>query len=153
MGRTINEIIIHCADTPPNWKSGRPLAEKIAEIKSWHLARGFSDVGYHWIIDRTGEIGRGRPESTMGAHVQGRNSRSIGICLLGGKGSTERDLFHQHFTPMQQCYLTLLISQIRKRHQITHISGHNEYSQKACPGFRVEGWLKSIGLSTSWEVL
>lgn len=143
MTRTINEIIIHCADTPRDWKSTRPLSEKIAEIRSWHLARGFSDIGYHWIIDRNGEIGRGRPESTMGAHVAGRNSHSIGICLLGGKGTTERDLFHQHFTSTQDLKLRALMKQIRARHSITKISGHNEYAAKACPGFRVGDWLNS----------
>ena len=153
MARKISEIIIHCADTPPNWKAARPLAEKISDIRSWHVAKGLADIGYHWVIDRSGAIARGRVESTPGEHVTGRNSNSIGICLIGGRGSTERDLFNQHFTSMQDMYLTLLISQIRKRYQITRISGHNEYSQKACPGFQVEGWLNSKGWSTSWEVL
>ena len=144
MSRLINEIVVHCAATRPNWYSGRSLSEKIKEIRRWHLERGFNDIGYHWIIDRNGEIGRGRPESTMGAHVRGHNRNSIGICLLGGHGSSERDLFVQNFTGVQNLALRRLIWKIQTRYEITRISGHNEYAAKACPGFNVGTWLRTI---------
>ncbi|WP_420011991.1 hypothetical protein [Tateyamaria sp.] len=39
----------------------------------------------------------GRAESVVGAHCKGRNARSMGICLIGGHGSSERDAFQGQF--------------------------------------------------------
>ena len=140
--RPINEVIVHCAATRPNWMAGRPLADKVAEIRRWHTRdRGWRDIGYHWIIDRDGSVAPGRPESQIGAHVAGRNARTIGVCLLGGFGSRERDRFEQHFTPEQDRALRQLLREIQARHRITRISGHHEYAAKACPGFEVRPWL------------
>lgn len=141
-GKTpVSEIIVHCAATRPEWLAGRPLAEKTAEIRSWHVRdNGWRDIGYHWIVDRDGGVAPGRPESTPGAHVAGHNTGSIGICLIGGHGSSAGDDFHQHFTVAQERSLLQLIESIKTRAAITKISGHNQYARKACPGFRVEDW-------------
>lgn len=140
--RQINEIIVHCAATRPDWMAGRPLSDKISEIRRWHTRdRGWRDIGYHWVIDRDGTYSTGRGEGQVGAHVAGRNAGTIGVCLLGGFGSRERDLFEKHFTPAQDHALRVLLSEIQGRHRITRISGHNEYSAKACPGFQVRPWL------------
>lgn len=141
----VREIIIHCAATRPEWMQGRPLAEKVAEIRRWHVREnGWRDIGYHWIIDRDGSIAPGRPETVIGAHVAGRNSGTIGICLLGGLGSRETDQFDQHFTPAQARTLRALIADIRGRTDIQRITGHNDHTRaKACPGFKVAAWLAS----------
>ncbi len=49
-----------------------------------HLARGFTDIGYHWYITRDGKIHKGRDEAKIGAHTTGQNSHSIGVCYCGG---------------------------------------------------------------------
>ena len=36
----VTEIILHCADTRPDWMTGRPIAEKVAEIRRWHFDDG-----------------------------------------------------------------------------------------------------------------
>lgn len=138
----VREIIVHCAATRPDWMQGRPLADKVAELRLWHTRdRGWRDIGYHWIIDRNGDVMPGRPETVVGAHVQGRNSGTIGICLIGGHGSSENDRFAQHFTPEQDGALRNLIEAIGRRSAITRVSGHNEFAAKACPGFNVPRWL------------
>lgn len=141
-GKTaVDEIIIHCAATRPDWMAGKPLAAKVTEIRRWHVRdNGWSDIGYHWIIDRDGTVAPGRPEGTPGAHTQGHNTGSIGICLLGGHGSSAKDDFHQNFTVAQEDALVQLIESIKTRAKITKISGHNEYANKACPGFNVPEW-------------
>ena len=40
-GRHITKLIVHCSATP----EGKDFT--IADIKRWHLERGFSDIGYH----------------------------------------------------------------------------------------------------------
>jgi hypothetical protein len=72
--------------------AGPPLAEKIAEIRRWHVQqRGWRDIGYHWVIDRDGAVAPGRKETEVGAHVEGHNRGTIGICLLGGYGASADD--------------------------------------------------------------
>jgi hypothetical protein len=138
----VREIVVHCAATRPDWMQGRPLAEKVSEIRRWHRGNGWADIGYHWVIDRDGRLMAGRPETQIGAHTQGRNTGTIGVCLLGGHGSAASDRFAQNYTPEQDTALRSLIAAIRTRAQIDRISGHNEHAAKACPGFRVSEWLK-----------
>ena len=139
--KTVDMIFVHCAATRPDWMKDEPLSAKVAEIKRWHLARGFNDIGYHWIIDRDGAIVKGRDESTPGAHVEGHNTGSIGVSLIGGHGSNESDPFDKHFTSDQALALRNLINEIKHRTPIKHIRGHNEVSAKACPGFNVKRWV------------
>lgn len=77
--RKITDIVIHCADTP----KGKHF--DIKDIRKWHVEeRGWSDVGYHYVILLDGTIELGRPLETPGAHVKNHNSKSIGICYIGG---------------------------------------------------------------------
>ena len=46
--------------------------------------RGTRDIGYHFVIQRNGEVDEGRPIEQTGAHVKGHNHDSIGICYIGG---------------------------------------------------------------------
>jgi N-acetylmuramoyl-L-alanine amidase len=134
----VTEIILHCADTRPDWMAGRPLAEKVAEIRRWHVQqRGWRDIGYHWVIDLDGNVAPGRPESEIGAHVEGHNRGTVGICLLGGYGASADDPFEKNFTRAQMAAVKQLISEIRGRAAIRKVSGHNDYAPKDCPGFRV----------------
>jgi hypothetical protein len=42
--REINKIILHCSASRCNKDFD------VNDIKEWHLQRGFTDVGYHYII-------------------------------------------------------------------------------------------------------
>lgn len=54
------------------------------ELFQWHVReRGWSDIGYHYLVRRDGTIHPCRPVARSGAHVAGVNSRSVGICLSG----------------------------------------------------------------------
>jgi hypothetical protein len=135
-------IVLHCTATAPDWLKGRPLREKMDEITRWHKARGFSTIGYHWVIDRDGMYLPGRPENVIGAHVIEANRGTIGISLVGGLDGSATDQFSDHFTAEQRRTLKGLINSIRTRTQIKRITGHNEYAAKACPCFtlRNEVW-------------
>jgi N-acetylmuramoyl-L-alanine amidase len=142
--RPISELIIHCTATRPEWWAGRSLAQKTAEVRLWHTRdRGWRDIGYHYLIDRDGKVGTGRPLDQIGAHTQGRNTGTIGIALFGGHGSAVTDPFGANFTPEQERALIALIADLRGRFPITKVSGHNQYAAKACPGFDVPTWLAS----------
>ena len=141
--RRINEINIHCSATSPNWMAQRTGAERVAEIRRWHVEDNkWRTIGYHWVIDRDGRLYPGRPESQTGAFEPKVNATAIGVCLLGGHGSAATDEFHEHYTDEQDSALRGLIADIQERYPtVKRITGHNDYSSKACPGFKVARWL------------
>jgi N-acetylmuramoyl-L-alanine amidase len=141
--RKIDEIIIHCTATRPDWWAGKSAAAKVKEITRWHLDRGWSDIGYHYLIDRDGTVIAGRPLDRTGAHVKGHNTGTVGISLFGGFGGSAGDSFADNFTEDQERALLDLIAKLKSDHpSITKISGHNQYAAKACPCFSVPAWLK-----------
>lgn len=149
--RPLNEIIVHCTATRPDWWATRTTAQKVAEVKRWHVQdRGWSDIGYHFLIDRDGKVVAGRPLQTVGAHTQGHNTGTIGISLFGGHGSAATDAFFENYTPQQDKALRDLITHLMASYPtITKVSGHNEYAAKACPGFNVPTWYKFQSTSPS----
>ena len=150
--RPINEIIIHCAATRPEWGANQSAEWKRNQIDKWHKDRGWSGIGYHYVIDRDGTVVEGRPLERVGAHVKGHNTGSIGVCLIGGHGSSATDAFLDNYTPEQDKALRDLLA---KFPHIAKITGHNDYTNaKACPGFKVREWLnkpRSVASSTTMQ--
>lgn len=139
----VHEVAVHCSDTRPTWMGNRDFADQFAEIRRWHMEdRGWKDIGYQWVISREGKILAGRPETVIGAGIEGHNRGVIHVCLIGGHGSSENDRFSDNFTSAQNVTLRQHLQGIGMRTQIRRISGHNEWAAKACPGFNVPKWLK-----------
>ena len=141
--REIKRIIIHCSATP----EGRDVSAET--IREWHLKRGWSDIGYHYVVDIEGCIHGGRPIDRAGAHVKGHNKDSIGICYVGGV-EKERDengkwVAKDTMTDAQEHAVRELIYAIRMvtDNEIS-LHGHNEFSAKACPSFKVSEKFKDI---------
>tara|TARA_B110000908_G_C9967155_1_gene319517 strand:+ start:31 stop:567 length:537 start_codon:yes stop_codon:yes gene_type:complete len=139
--RQINELFIHCSATQPKWMAANSCQQKVEEIRRWHTDKGWSDIGYHFVVDRQGDVCVGRPVERVGAHAKGHNKNSIGICLIGGFGSDADDKFEEHYTDLQRKALENLIKDLTDTHSNAKIRGHNEVSSKACPGFRVKEYL------------
>lgn len=125
--RNINKIIIHCSATP----EGRDVS--IETIKGWHLDKGWNDIGYHYVIHLDGSIHKGRPDNIIGAHTQGHNSNSIGICYVGGCDIVMRPKDTR--TPEQKESLINLINELKKTYKTAVVHGHRDFSNKACPSF------------------
>ena len=129
-------LVVHCAATPADMDIG------VKEIRHWHLQRGFSDVGYHYIIRRDGTVEKGRTDTTPGAHARGYNMHSLGICMVGGskKNST---LAEDNFTQPQFKSLQKLLTDLKVSHPDAEILGHRDLPgvTKACPSFDVREWL------------
>ena len=129
--RTIKEIIIHCSDTP----EGKDFT--VADIRAWHKARNFSDIGYHYVIYRDGSVHLGRDINIAGAHCTNHNTISIGICYIGGReaGSTKPK---DTRTDAQKKALIKLLKDLKKLYPNATIHGHKEFANKACPCFEVK---------------
>ena len=141
--RQIDEINVHCSATRPGWMAGQPGQAKVKEIRRWHVeVNNWADVGYHYLIDRDGKCFHGRAVERSGAFEPKVNARAIGVCLIGGYAANATDDFEQHFTPEQDEALRKLIKYLRQAHPtIRKVTGHNDYSSKGCPGFKVGRWL------------
>lgn len=129
--RNLNRIVIHCSDS--TWGTGD-------DIHRWHLERGWDGIGYHFVITNgrakstdsyieknDGILQNGRPVTKVGAHVQGHNGDSIGICLIG-----------THWFSSKQLQITLpnLLTDLMFRYKIpaNKIYGHFELDEnKTCP--------------------
>lgn len=143
--RKVTEIIIHCSATAPGWMAGLSVDEQAAEIDRWHKANGWSGIGYHYVVGRDGTIATGRDIELDGAHVAGRNTGTIGICLIGGRGSSATDQPEQHYTTEQLDAARDLVDSLRTRFGPVPVTGHNQFSAKACPGFNAPRWMAGKG--------
>lgn len=126
--RRINEIIVHCTATP----EGRDYT--VADIRAMHKAQGWVDIGYHYLIYRDGSIHEGRNVDMVGAHCQGHNAQSIGVCYVGGvarDGKTPKDTR----TQAQKDALVHLLMQLVCLYPDATIRGHRDFAAKACPSF------------------
>ncbi len=133
-------IAVHCAATPPTLDIGR------AEIDRWHRAKGWLMIGYHFIIRRDGRVEIGRPVDAIGAHVEGYNSISVGICLVGGVDSKGRA--EDNFTPSQYAALAELLIELKAKYPGATIQGHRDFPKvaKDCPCFDVRKWVNETGV-------
>lgn len=126
--RNIKELIVHCSATP----EGKDYS--VDTIRQWHLQRGFSDIGYHYVIYRDGSIHIGRDESIIGAHCTGHNTNSIGVCYIGGcatDGKTPKDTR----TTEQKQSLVKLLKELKTKYPQASIHSHRDFANKACPSF------------------
>ncbi len=147
--RTIDRIVIHCSATEQF-----DTAWDVERIRKYHKApppegRGFRDIGYHFVVYIDGSVHPGRPIEQSGAHAQGFNDHSVGICYIGGliKGHPADTRTH-----LQKIALRNLVTTLRFVFPgIQHVNGHRDLSvdmngdgvitpnewMKSCPCFDV----------------
>ena len=153
--RNIKYIAIHCSATRANIDAGITLPGEdigVKEIRRWHMApkpdgRGWRDIGYHYVIRRSGEVETGRPLEQIGAHVANYNSNSIGICLVGGISETGKA--ENNYEPKQWESLAALVARLKKQWPKAIIQGHRDFPHvaKECPCFDARKWAKAEGLA------
>lgn len=136
--RYINRIIVHCTATP----EGR--VETVQSIRAMHLAKGWADIGYHYLIGLNGERWNGRNVNTVGAHCNGYNANSIGVCYVGGvdKNLKEKDTR----TQKQKDALVALLKDLRRLYPKAKICSHRDLDKhgKSCPSFDATSEYKNI---------
>lgn len=140
----IDSIIIHCSAT----RAGQDFKAK--DFDREHRNRGFSMIGYHYVIDLDGTIEEGRPLDMEGAHCNTKgtsgisyNKHSIGICYVGGLDSNDKPTDTR--TEAQKRALMELVSRLKHQFNITEILGHRDTSPDLNDNGIVEPneWIKS----------
>lgn len=131
--RNINLIIVHCSATP----EGKDFTVK--DIDRWHRQRGFNCIGYHYVVYRDGSVHAGRLEEQVGAHCQGHNANSIGMCYIGGMtadGKQPKDTR----TEAQKKGLRELLAKLKKKYPKAKICGHRDLSPDLNHNGKVDKW-------------
>lgn len=150
--RIIKLVVIHASATKPSQDIG------VREIDRMHRARGFLKIGYHYVIRRDGMMEKGRSVTEPGAHVEGHNKHSIGICMVGGIDGQGKPA--SNFTDEQWRTLSALVRMMKNRYPAARICGHRDLSPdknrdgritpneylKDCPCFDVASWLEAEGI-------
>ncbi len=101
-----------------------------ADIHRIHLQNGWSGIGYHMFIRKSGLVETGRPLEDVGAHTYQYNSNSIGICLSG-------NFNEENPTDAQLTSAKKLISLLCQMYSLSPnehtIFGHRDFNATACP--------------------
>ena len=132
--RKLDRIILHCTATT----EGRHV--DVDTIRKWHLDRGWSDVGYHFIIYIDGSVHVGRPIEQSGAHTSGHNATTIGVVYVGGTDASGKA--KDTMNAAQETAFVNLVKHLRDQFGPLTLHGHNEYAAKACPSFKVKDKFK-----------
>lgn len=124
--RNIDLVVVH--------HSASSVQTSTEQIRAWHLARGWSDIGYHYVIEMEGGLVRGRPLELIGAHALGHNETSIGVCITGHNGG------EHPWDAFQIEALRALASLLRAAWPGIPILGHRDVMPEhtACPGVDVQ---------------
>lgn len=119
--RKITDIVVHCTATEEDKDIGA------FEIDQWHRKKGWSMIGYHYVVRLDGSVEVGRPENKQGAHVKGYNRNSIGVVYVGGvdKNNIPKDTR----TPEQIEGLKCLLENLKCQYPDAKISGHRDFSK------------------------
>lgn len=148
-------ITVHCSGS----RKGRSMT--MNELRSFHTSpkphgRGWSDIGYHFVIDLFGNVHTGRPITRQGAGVKGHNKDTVHICLIGGLDRNGKPAFTYSDRQMEALFKHILhLDDTYPSLDLANTRGHRDYSPdrdgdgkigpheyiKQCPCFDVREWL------------
>ena len=98
------------------------------DIRAWHKAKGWDDIGYHYVIEGDGKIVIGRPLWVVGAHCPPNTGR-VGICVTGNNRILE-----ERWTPAQEAALYMVVTSLQILVPKIQLFAHHELRSTECPG-------------------
>lgn len=122
---------VHYSDGPAPASTVNAEVRTVAAIQRFHQgpARGWSDIGYAYLVAPSGRIYEGRGRDVVAAHCPGHNSEAS-VCLLW-KSATE--------LPPQPALDSVLW--LRDHLGMATLKGHREGTSTACPGNAIFSWV------------
>lgn len=154
--RNIEVIYLHATATKPR------IYVSIDVIRSWHInGRGWSDIGYHYIVQPDGTVELGRDVNRSGAHVGSDNAYTIGVSMVGEWDTIKPDPGHP-----QEKNTALLLARLCKMYNINPLSyglllhreandpGHRAPEpHKSCPGMNITGRMMRLYVGSFYKGL
>ena len=149
----VEHLIIHCSATPEGKNYDKKFFDLVHKSPP-PVGRGWRKYGYNDVIDINGKIIELEASnydiimsSTEIANgVAGINAKSIHVCYIGGMtkdGKQPKNTMNE----IQELALIFYIMRCLWHNPKILISGHNQWSNKACPSFDVPKFLKQIGIN------
>lgn len=116
-------------------------ASRIELIRNGHRGKGWADIGYHFVVDRSGRVWEGRDMRYQGAHVQDQNEGNLGILCVGN--------FDQQTPSMAQLAALdrhLRTCMVKYKVKSTRVLSHQEWAsaRTACPGRNLQSKMNGI---------
>ena len=123
--------------------------DQVKRIQDFHQnGRGWSDIGYQFLMDQEGRIYQGRPflnasvsfddgpPLVQGAHVGGANTGNIGVSLMGCYHPAEGSNCRDEMTMAATDSLLTTVAFLSERYGVSPelMRGHRDFSQTSCPG-------------------
>ena len=152
---SVNFAVVHHT-VSSNSYSREQSASIVRGIYEYHVrANGWDDIGYHFLVDRYGQVFEGRAggirEAVIGAHSEGFNTGSTGVSLIGSFQSQDPPvamttalanvlawkLDVHHIDPRGS---TTVVSGGSRKYpagrsvRVNAISAHRDLQETTCPG-------------------
>lgn len=102
-------------------------------IQDYHQhAKGWNDIGYHFLIDPAGNIFEGRPIGVQGAHVLHHNTGNVGISIMGSYHPPANDAF----TELSRDAFVSVGRYVKNAYsvQVSSFFAHRDLGDTDCPG-------------------
>ena len=131
----IDRITVHHEGWTTVWfDDATNTAARLELIRKVHVRdRKWADIGYHYIIDRSGRLWEGRNLRYQGAHVRAHNEHNIGVMLLG-------NFDKQRPTDSQITALISTLKTLMRKYNVptNRVFTHQEITPTACPGSHLQ---------------
>ncbi len=146
------QLLVHCSATGPSHDIGAAEISRLhtsakSKMVYWNgdriRGRGWSKIGYHFVIRQNGRLEFGRHPDEVGAHARGHNRTSVGICLIGGLNAD--GLPQPTYTAPQLSTLRELIRTLHMAYPDAEVLGHRDLPgvSKSCPCFDAGHWYET----------
>lgn len=127
--------------TPFYGTSDADTRARLDQVRNGHLGRDWGDVGYHFIIDRSGRVWEGRYLKYQGAHVEHCNENNVGVMCLG-------NFMQQEPTPAQLVSLQKTVTALRTYYRVpaSRVRSHREWpsARTDCPGTKLQTHMAAL---------
>lgn len=112
-----------------------PISQSVRSIQDFHMdGRGWSDIGYNFLVDHKGRIYAGRGWLVVGAHATGHNTSGIGVCVIGRDGA---DITSAAMASVRELY----DEACRRAGRTLSKKGHGDLMATSCPGRVLRAWV------------
>ncbi len=161
----VEHIIIHHSAGSNNSTN---FTQVVRDIYLYHTeVNGWSDIGYNYLIDKEGIIYKGRDpdlgeqDNVRGAHFCGKNTGTMGVCLLGNFEEANIDPSPEAIKSLVKLTSWKLIKEsldpfstsIHQGQVLGVVVGHRDGCSTLCPGTNTYVQLESFRALISETIL
>ena len=133
--RNVTRLVFHCTAT-------HQTATVEGILNYWRNNLGWKNPGYHIIVRADGSWTQLQDFNRVSNGVAGINSTSIHVSYIGGIDRNGR-AFDNRTDAQKEVFETIYHTFKTKIPHLT-FHGHYEFSNKSCPSYNVENWVREI---------